>query len=143
MDATVFNPLVDFTFTNNTQNYLLIENYYNEEWESLTFKIYSTSIGRVVEKSQPVFENVQEPPPDRWVFDPSLGENEIRQVEWAAEGARVTIERTVYNFQGEVRDLDYIVSNYIPWGNVYEYGPGIDPNNLPRNWSRLLINDDE
>ena len=142
MDATVFNPLVDFTFTNNTQNYLLIENYYNEEWESLTFKIYSTDIGREVIKSEPVFENVQEPPADRWVAASDLGEFEIRQVEWAAEGAKVTIERTVYNFQGDVRDQDFIVSNYIPWGNVYEYGPGIDPSNLPNNWRRFLINPD-
>ena len=142
MDATVFNPLVDFTFTNNTPNYLLIENYYNEEYESLTFKIYSTGIGRTVEKSQPLFENVQEPPPDRWVFNGELGEFEIRQVEWAVEGAKVTIERTVYNFEGDVRDKDYIISNYIPWGNVYEYGSGIDPNNLPYNWDRFLVDDE-
>ena len=141
MDATVFNPLVDFTFTNNTENYLLIENYYNAEFESLTFKIYSTDIGRNVVKSQPVFENVQEPPADRWVFNDELGDTEIRQVEWAAEGARVTIERTVYNNAGDVRDKDFVVSNYIPWGNVYEYGAGIDPNNLPYNWGRLLVDE--
>ena len=142
MDATVFNPLVDFTFTNNTENYLLIENYYNAEFESLTFKIYSTDIGRNVVKSQPTFENVQEPPADRWVFNSELGPSEIRQVEWAVEGARVTIERTVYNNAGDVRDKDFLVSNYIPWGNVYEYGANIDPENLPYNWSHLLVDDE-
>ena len=145
MDATVYNGdevQVDFTFTNNTPHYLLIENYYNQQDESLTFKMYSTNIGRVVEKSEPVFNNVQEPPPDEWIFSDELGEFEIRQVEYAAEGAQVYIERVVYNFEGGVRDRDQLVSNYIPWRNVYEYGFGLDPNNLPRNWQDLIIEDE-
>lgn len=145
MDATVYNGdevQVDFTFTNNTPHYLLIENYYNQQDESLTFKMYSSDIGRIVEKSEPVFNNVQEAPPDEWVFNDELGEFEIRQVEYAAEGAEVYIERVVYNFEGGVRDRDQLVSNYIPWRNVYEYGYGLDPNNLPRNWQDLIIEDD-
>ena len=139
MDATVYVGLVDFTFTNNTPNYLLVENYYNEQFESLTFKIYSSDIGRVVEKSGPLFEDVQEPPEDEWIYNPELEPGTIRQVEHAAEGARVTVERIVYNFEGEIRDQDRLVSNYIPWNNVYEYGDGIDPENLPRNWRDLII----
>lgn len=145
MDATVYNGdevQVDFTFTNNTPHYLLIENYYNQQDESLTFKMYSTDIGRVVEKSEPVFSNVQEPPPDEWIFNGELDEFEIRQVEYAAEGAEVYIERVVYNFEGDIRDRDPLLSNYIPWRNVYEYGAGIDPNNLPRNWQDLIVEDD-
>lgn len=145
MDATVYNGdevQVDFTFTNNTPHYLLIENYYNQQFESLTFKMYSTDIGRIVEKSEPVFNNVQEPPPDEWIFSDELGEFEIRQVEYAAEGAQVYIERVVYNFEGGVRDRDQLISNYIPWNNVYEYGFGLDPNNLPRNWQDLIVEDE-
>ena len=145
MDATVYNGdevQVDFTFTNNTPHYLLIENYYNQQFESLTFKMYSTDIGRVVQKSEPVFSNVQEPPPDEWIFNGELDEFEIRQVEYAAEGAEVYIERIVYNFEGDIRDRDPLVSNYIPWRNVYEYGAGIDPSNLPRNWQDLIVEDD-
>ena len=138
MDATVFTPLVDFTFTNNTEHYLLIENYYNQEFESLTFKIYSTSVGRRVEKSTPVFENVQPPLADRWEYDATLAPGTLKQIEWAAEGARVIVERTVYNFADELRDQDILVSDYIPWGNVYQYGPDVNINNLPRNWRDLL-----
>lgn len=137
MDATVFSPLVDFTFTNNTEHYLLIENYYNEVYESLTFKIYSTDIGRRVEKNM-AYDNVSAPLADQWEYNPELEYGEIQQIEWAAEGATVTVERTVYNFAEEVRDQDFLVSNYIPWGNVYQYGPGVDPNNLPRNWRDQL-----
>lgn len=137
MDATVFTPLVDFTFTNNTPHHILIENYYNEFYESLTFKIYSTDIGRRVEKSMS-YDNVRSPLPDTWEFNPDLELGVIEQVDWAAEGALVTVERTVYNFADEVRDQDIFVSNYIPWGNVYQYGPGVDPNNLPGNWRTRL-----
>ena len=84
----------------------------------------------------------QEPPPDEWIFNGELDEFEIRQVEYAAEGAEVYIERVVYNFEGDIRDRDPLVSNYIPWRNVYEYGAGIDPNNLPRNWQDLIVEDD-
>ncbi len=143
MDATVYQGLVDFTFTNNTPHYLLIENYYNAQFESLTFKIYSTNIGRRVEKSGPVFENVQEPPPDEWIFNPELASGFIRQTEFAAEGARVIVERTVYNFEGDVRDQDILVSNYIPWGNVYEYGPDVDPTNISRRVYDILWNEGE
>ena len=138
MDATVFTPLVDFTFTNNTEHYLLIENYYNQTFESLTFKIYSTNIGRRVVKSNPVFENVQPPLADRWEYDATLPPGTLKQVEWAAEGAQVIIERTVYNFANEVRDQNILISNYIPWGNVYQYGPGVNINRLPSNWRQLL-----
>lgn len=51
MDATVFTPLVDFRFINNTPYHLLIENYYNEEFESLTpSSSTSTGVGRRVRK---------------------------------------------------------------------------------------------
>ena len=145
MDATVYNGdevQVDFTFTNNKPHFLLIENYYNQQDESLTFKMYSTEIGRRVIKKEPIFQNVREAPPDEWVFSDELDEYEIKQVEFAAEGAEVIIERVVYNFEGAVRDQDTLVSNYIPWRNVYEYGYGIDPNNLPRNWADLIIEED-
>ena len=143
MDATVFSPLVDFTFTNNTSNYLLIENYYNEQWESLTFKLYSTDIGRTVEKIGPFFENEQDPPEEKWVYNGELARGEIRQTEYSAFGARVTVERVVYNFEGDLRDQDTFISNYIPWGNVYEYGPDVDPDNISQRVYDILWEEGE
>lgn len=128
MDATVFSPVVDFRFINNTPHHLLIENYYNEEFESLTFKFYSTSMGRRVEKTEPVFSNVVEPPTeDVWEFDPDLPEGTVRQIDWATEGADVSVQRTVYNADGQVIEQRVFESNYIPWPNVYHYGPGVEP----------------
>lgn len=131
MDATVYSPIVDMRFINNTPHHLLIENYYSAENEALTFKFYSTSLGRRVEKTGPVFENVvpapEAPDEDEWVFDEDLDEGEVRQIDWATEGARVTVHRTVYNAEGDILIDEDVVSNYIPYPNVYHYGPGVEP----------------
>jgi vancomycin resistance protein YoaR len=128
MDATVYSPLVDFRFINDTPHYLLIENYYNEAFSSLTFKMYSTSMNRRVEKEGPFIDNVVPPRPDIWEFNEELPEGEIEQVDWAVEGADVTVGRSVYNPAGDLIRQDTFVSYYIPWQNIYEYGPGA---NLP------------
>ncbi len=128
MDATVFTPIVDFRFINNTPHHLLIENYYNEEFESLTFKFYSTSMGRRVEKDEPVFENiVPAPAEDVWEYDETIAEGTATQYDWAAEGARVIVNRRVYNASDQLMEERAFVSNYIPWPNVYRYGPGVTP----------------
>lgn len=131
MDATVFSPIVDLKFVNNTDHYLLIENYYNETYQSLTFKFYSTRVGRRVEKEGPFFENVQPEKPDVWEYNEELEEGEIRKVEWAVEGADVTVMRRVYDeFDNLMYGEEVYDSHYIPWGNVYQYGPGVDPDNV-------------
>lgn len=125
MDATVFSPVVDFRFINDTPYYLLIENYYNEANSSLTFKMYSTSLGRQVVKEGPFIENVVPPKPDVWEYNEELEPGEIKQVDWAVEGADVTVGRTVYNASGDLLRQDTFISYYIPWQNIYEYGPDV------------------
>ncbi len=130
MDATVYSPIVDLKFINNTPHHLLLENYYNEEYEALTVKMYSTSLGRTVEKTDPVFENVTEvpgPEEDRWEFDPDLPSGTVEQIDYATEGADVFVGRTVYNADGEVILDETVVSNYIPYPNTFHYGPGVEP----------------
>ncbi|MFN2187334.1 MAG: VanW family protein [Candidatus Promineifilaceae bacterium] len=126
MDATVYSPLVDLRFINDTPHYLLIENYYNEANSSLTFKFYSTSMGRTVVKEGPVIENVTPAKPDIWELNEDLDEGEIEQIDWAVEGADVTVERTVYNLFGDLLRQDTFVSHYIPWQNIFQYGPGTE-----------------
>lgn len=128
MDATVFSPIVDFRFTNNTPHYLLIENYYNETYQSLTFKFYTTSMGRTVKKEGPFFENEVESRPDLWEYNEELASGETKQVDWAVDGADVTVTREVYNFEGVLMyGTETFVSHYIPWQNIYQYGPDVDP----------------
>jgi vancomycin resistance protein YoaR len=130
MDATVYSPIVDFRFVNNTPHHLLIENYYNEEAEALTFKFYSTSMGRTVVKEGPEFFNETEVPDsdqDRWEFDADVAPGETEQIDWATQGADVSVHRVVTNADGEVIDDSYFESHYIPYPNTYHYGPGVEP----------------
>lgn len=138
MDATVYSPdededpafEVDLKFINNTPYHLLMENYYSAENEALTFKFYSTSMGRTIEKDGPYFENVTEIPggdQDRWEFDEDLEEGEVKQIDWATEGADVFVTRIVRNADGEIIEERTFQSHYIPYPNTYHYGPGVEP----------------
>ena len=133
MDATVYNDgniNIDMKFINNTPYHLLIENYFSEENQALTFKFYSTSMGRTVVKEDPVFANVTEvpgPEQDRWEYVESVEPGTVEKIDWATEGADVSIRRLVYNADGQLIEDRTFVSNYIPVPNVFHYGPDVEP----------------
>jgi len=62
MDATVYEPIVDFRFQNDTPYALLIETYVNAANSTITWKFYSTSVGRRVVKDGPYVKNQTAPP---------------------------------------------------------------------------------
>ncbi len=139
LDATVFVPVVDFKFKNDTPYWLLMETYVNAPARTLTWKFYSTSDGRVVEWQTSGLQYVVEPPEPLFQENPQLAPNEIRQVDWAAEGADVTILRTVYK-DGQIYFQDRFFTHYLPWRAVYEYGAGTDPEVLEAFLKGLLAN---
>ncbi len=123
LDATVFVPVVDFKFTNDTPYWLLMETYVNSEARSLTWKFYSTGDGRTVDWDSTGLRNMVEPEEPVYQENPELARGEIRQVDWEVEGADVTVTRTVYR-DGQVYFDDSFSTHYLPWRAVYEYGPG-------------------
>lgn len=123
LDATVFSPDVDFKFTNDTPYALLIESYANDEAGRLTFKFYSTSDGRQVVISDPIVENVVPHPPDKYEDDPTLPTGVTKQVDYAVDGADVTVNRTVSR-DGQVISQDRIFTKYQPWQAVFMVGTG-------------------
>ncbi len=126
LDATVFVPLVDFKFTNDTPYWLLMETYV--DGYSLTWKFYSTSDGRSVDWHTTGVTNVVPAPPPLYKENPDLAKGDIKQVDWAAEGADVTVTRTVTR-DGAVYLQDKFFTQYEPWQAKYEYGPGTE--NIP------------
>jgi vancomycin resistance protein YoaR len=124
LDAAVFVPLVDFKFTNDSPHWLLMETYLNPAG-SLTWKFYSTKDGRSVEWNSSGITNVVEAPEPLYKENPELATGKIRQVDWAADGADVTVYRTVTR-NGQVFIQDTIHTNYRPWQAIYEYGPGTE-----------------
>ncbi len=93
LDATVFAPVVDFKFTNDTPYWLLMETYASED--TLTWKFYSTSDSRQVSFTNSGPLNVVEPPPPLYEENPDLSKGTIKQVDWSAKGADVRVDRTV------------------------------------------------
>jgi vancomycin resistance protein YoaR len=125
LDATVFVPIVDFKFVNDTPNWLLMETYVNERARKLTWKFYSTSDGRSVEWDTSGLQNVVAPPPPKYIENPKLDSGEMKQIDWEVEGADVTVTRVVYR-NGEVYFQDQFSTHYEPWRAIYEYGPGTE-----------------
>lgn len=125
LDATVFVPVIDLKFTNDTPYWLLMETYVDEGARRLTWKFYSTKDGRSVEWQTTGPVNIVEAPKPRYQENPDLEKGEVEQIDWAADGADVTVDRTVYK-DGEVLFRDTFNTHYLPWRAVYEYGPGTE-----------------
>jgi vancomycin resistance protein YoaR len=123
MDATVYFPLVDFKFVNDSPNWLLMETYYTSS--SLTWKFYSTSDGRSVtwETTGPI--NIIPAPEPLFQPNPDMKPGQIKQVDWAADGADVTVSRTVWK-DGVIYFTDIFKTHYEPWQAVCQFGPGTE-----------------
>lgn len=122
-DATVFVPLVDFKFTNDTPYWLLSETYvYGTQ---LLWKFYSSGDGRQVQVSGPQISNKVEAPEPLYKENPDLDEGEIEQVDFEVDGMDVLVTRTV-SLEGEVLHRDTIKTHYLPWRAIYEFGPGTE-----------------
>jgi vancomycin resistance protein YoaR len=126
LDATVFVPLVDFKFRNDTPSWLLMETYiYGNQ---LLWKFYSTSDGRTVQWSSHESNAVDAPKP-LYKENPELDKDEIKKIDYEADGLDVVVDRTVTR-DGETIHNDTIKTHYLPWRAIYEFGPGSD---LPSN----------
>ncbi|MFC2063833.1 hypothetical protein ACFLXB_01920, partial [Chloroflexota bacterium] len=53
-----------------------------------------------------------------------LGNTEMKQVDWSADGADVTISRTVLK-EGQIYFEDTFVTSYKPWQAICQYGSGV------------------
>ncbi|MBN2045222.1 MAG: VanW family protein [Anaerolineales bacterium] len=125
LDASVYAPVVDFKFTNDTEHWLLMETYVNVANRSLTWKFYSTSDGRQVEWTTTGLTDKVKPPFPVYEENDELKKGKIKQVDWAVEGATVTITRTVTR-DGAILYSDTFKTKYEPWAAVCQYGPGTE-----------------
>ena len=89
----------------------------------MTWKFYSTSDGRTVEWQTTGTRNVVSAPEPLFVENDELAKNEIKQVDWSAEGADVSVSRTVFR-NGQFYFEDVFNTHYDPWQAVCEYGVG-------------------
>jgi len=121
LDATVYAPMVDFKFRNDTPYYLLIETEVDEKKGTLTFYFYSTPTGRTVEMQGPFLSNHVSHGPPEYREDPTLPKGVVKQVEWAVDGVDVEVRRIVKEGDRVVH-RDVFFSRYKPWNAVYLVG---------------------
>lgn len=121
MDATVYEPVIDLKFKNDTPYWLLMETYPTDT--ALTWKFYSTSDGRTVDWKNSGPQNVVPAPAPVYKVNKELSEGTIKQVDWAAEGADFEVTRQVIR-DGQAIINDSFSTHYTPWQAIYEYGPG-------------------
>ena len=125
LDATVYVPIIDLKFVNDTPYWLLMETYVDPSASRITWKFYSTWDGRTVEWQTSGLTDVKKPEKPLYKEDPKLSAGEVKQVEWEADGADVRIDRSVFR-DDTLLFNDTFTTQYEPWRAVFEYGPGTE-----------------
>jgi vancomycin resistance protein YoaR len=121
IDASIYQPSIDFQFRNDTPNYVLVQTNWDLESKTLVFRIYGTPDGRTVEMTEPVVTNQSPPPEPVYEDDPTLPKGTIKQIDWAAWGATASFSRVVER-EGEILHEDTYTTRYQPWRAVYLRG---------------------
>ncbi|MCZ2128356.1 MAG: VanW family protein [Anaerolineales bacterium] len=122
LDATVYFPLVDFKFKNDSPYWILMETTVNVAARSITWEFFSTPDGRSVTWDTTGPQYVVPAPKTVFEENDELKKNELKQVDYAAEGADITVSRTVWR-DGAVYFSDQFQTHYEPWAAVCQYGP--------------------
>ena len=127
-DAAVFSPWADLKFRNESKGHLLIETYYDPVKVTLTFKFYGTPDGRQVQIGASKIANPVPRAADLYEPDPEgvLKEGQVKQVEYAVDGATIVFNRLVSR-EGETLINETVTSKYVPWRNVFRFGPNFAP----------------
>lgn len=122
LDAAIWQPERDFKFQNNTPYHLLIEADLSPADNALHFRFYSTKHWEAVVEDA-IVKNIDPAPAPRFEANRDLQPGDIRQVDYAADGADVTIYREVYDMQGNLVTEDYVYTHYVPWQAIYQVAP--------------------
>jgi len=125
LDAAIWQPEIDLRFQNNTPYHLLIESSFLGAKDALQFRIYSTRHWRTVIENA-VISDIVPAPAEKYVEAEDLYSGQIRQIDYAADGADVWVYRNVYDRAGNLVKRDQVFTRYQPWQAVFEVAPG-DP----------------
>lgn len=121
LDATIYVPSVDLKFKNDTNNHILVQAEINEAAQQLEIYLYGTSDGRIVSMTKPIITNRIPAPPDLYQDDITLPKGIVKQVDFKAEGSKVSFSREVIR-DGKKIISENFVSNYAPWRSVFLRG---------------------
>jgi vancomycin resistance protein YoaR len=126
-DATIYSPLVDFRFKNDTLYHVIIHTEVDTARARLRFLFYSTDTGRRVEQIGPEWGDPIPAGAPVYEYDPSMPAGSVKQIESSHSGLDATLGRTVYDPEGTLLYEDEFVSKFIPWPARFVYGSGYVP----------------
>ncbi len=119
-DAAVYQPYLNLRATNDTPGPLVVRTAFTRS--SLTVRLYGVPDGRQVLVSKPTILSRTPHPPAQYIVDRNLRPGQVKQVDWAVDGLRTRITRTITHPDGKVA-VDVLNSNFRPWRAVYQIGP--------------------
>jgi vancomycin resistance protein YoaR len=127
LDATVYGPIIDLKFVNDTPYYLLLTSSYKAADQSLTFRFYSTSMGRVITKDGPTLSNVVPHGPPKYQESSDLSPGQQRQIDFPVDGVDVHVYRTIRQNGQVITNREDFFSHYLPWSAIFQVAPGFAP----------------
>jgi vancomycin resistance protein YoaR len=120
-DATVFDPTADLKFLNDTQAAILIQTEIDQNNHILNFRLYGEKDGRQSTISSISLYDQIPPPPPIYQDDPTLKRGVVKQIDFAAWGAKASFNYKVVR-DGQTIFQKTFYSNYRPWQAVYSVG---------------------
>lgn len=121
VDATVFNPSADLKFKNDTPAHILVQTFVDTKNLTMKVEIYGTKDGRKITLTEPKIYSQTPAPAPLYTDDPTLPKGQVKQIDWAAAGAKVSFDYKVEK-DGETTFEKTFFSNYQPWQAVYLTG---------------------
>ena len=114
-DATIYDPWPDLRFINDLASHILIQA--KISGDDLAFEFWSTSDGRVAEKTKPTIYNIVKPEPAKIIATLELKPGEKKCTEHAHNGADAYFDYKITYADGLVKEKRFS-SHYVPWQEV-------------------------
>jgi vancomycin resistance protein YoaR len=127
-DATIYDPMPDFRFVNDTGHEILILTDTDLKHTKLTFTFWGVRDGRVAEQTSARVYNIVPPPPEKTVPTTDLQPGAKKCTELAHPGSDAVFSYKVTYADGTVKNKDFY-SHYKPWQEVCLIG--VLPSQMP------------
>jgi vancomycin resistance protein YoaR len=121
-DATVYSGEIDFRFTNDTQEHILVYSYVEPENRYMNIEIYGTNDGRTTEISNYKKWDFRGPPAAEYFPSADLATGVVKQVDWSVSGIKTEFTHIIRDKDGNVTNEESYYSNYRPWSAKYMVG---------------------
>jgi len=121
LDATIYQPSQDLRFANDTGGALWFQSDWDDAQKLLVVRVFGKARDFEVQVQEPRTLSTTPSPPDKVITDATLKRGERKQVDWAAEGAVIEVDR-LFMRNGQVFKQDTLKSSYRPWPNIFAVG---------------------